>query len=111
MSTTGLIVAAVSGGALLATATMHTVRAWSAQRHEASDDRVDLVTQAIVDGVREYRREASTQDAVSGAPDSASIEVRTKAHLRLLVRKGPPRGPLRGGPAARGAKSARARGR
>lgn len=101
MANVGQIVAALAGGALLAIAAMQGIRLYALsrtgeQRHEAErrreerERRIDTAARAVLDGVEAARRR-SQPDAV--------VEVRSKAHLRMLVRRPCPEKCSRRGPA------------
>lgn len=110
MSNAGQIVAAVSGGAIWATAVMAAITDWSVRRKADRRERVELAARVILDSVASHRQR-ERPESPRAEPADGAIEVRSKQHLRLFVRRRPSCGPVKGGPAARQDRSTHARGR
>lgn len=86
VTNTGQVVAALAGGALLAIATMLTIRLRTLERRAEQQRRIDTAVDSIVGGIHKARSHYRPPDERPSeeAPDE-DAEVHTKAHLRLIT--------------------------
>lgn len=80
------VVAAVATGALLTVATALAFRLYAIQRRAERERKINAAVTAIVAGVETFRRppRADPKNGEGHTPGLA-VEVRSKAHLRMLV--------------------------
>lgn len=110
----GLVVTAVAGGALLGIAAAVGLRLCAIERRAARQDRVETAVRAVLNGVETFRQEGLDRSPEPGlATDmdaDSAVEVRAKAHLRLMMEGPRYKAPRRGGPrSSRPARSASVR--
>lgn len=112
MSDVAQVVAAVSGGALLAVSSMLTVRLHADRRRAEQQRRIDSAVRAVLCSVESTRQERRGRPPTSTSaipPAPGASDVRSKAHLRLITR--PPRSRAQPEAAMRAESSVRASGR
>jgi hypothetical protein len=80
------VIAAVATGALLTVAIMLVFRVYGAQCRAERERRIEAATIATVTGVETLRQQARADPGESFPLESeGAVEVRSKAHLRMLV--------------------------
>ncbi|MBK3630399.1 hypothetical protein JHN59_37505 [Streptomyces sp. MBT49] len=105
----GQIVAAVAGGALLGIAAVFMIKVRTIERRAERQERVDTAVRAVLSGVESFRQDsldrALEHGSRPGQTTGSAVEVRAKAHLRLMVDRPQHKAPGRGG--ARSSRRAR----
>lgn len=87
----GQVVAAIAGGALLGIAGVLGLRLRAMERRNEQRARIETAVRVLLGGVETFRQEDLDRppelgSAVGQDPDSA-VEVRAKAHLRLMMER------------------------
>lgn len=84
------VVAAVAAGALLSMATMLVVRLYGPRRTDDREHMINAAADAVVEGVETFRQQVraalpETTESDTSTGGDAAREIRSKAHLRMLV--------------------------
>jgi hypothetical protein len=97
----GLVVTAIAGGALLGIAAAVGLRLLAIERRSERRDRVDTAVRLLLAGVETFRQECMDRPPEPGQaadePADSAVEVRAKAHLRLMTERPRYKAPRRDG--------------